>query len=133
MKQQLDADSRAELVYYRVKRAEETLSEADCLAENRHYSGALNRLYYACYYMVSALLLDNDIEATTHAGVKTMFALKFVKNGKIELKHGKLFTEIFEQRHSNDYDDLIFCDEETYLNFRPRAEALISAVKELLY
>lgn len=129
MKEQLDSASLEEFVYYRAKRAEETLSEADCLANNGHFSGAINRLYYACYYIVSALLMANDISASTHNGVRAMFALKFIKSGKMDMAYGKFFNEIFEIRHSNDYDDFIFCDKETFDNFRPRTEALISAVK----
>ena len=133
MKEQMDAASREEFVYHRIQRSEETLAEADCLAENGHFSGAVNRLYYACYYIVTALLLENEIQASTHVGVRSMFALKFIKTGKMDMSHGKFFNEIFELRHSNDYDDFIFCDEETYMNFRPRAAALISAIKSQLF
>ena len=62
-----------------------------------------------------------------------MFALKFIKNDKMDMSHGKFFNEIFELRHSNDYDDFIFCDKETYMNFRPRAEGLISTIKSQLF
>ena len=65
MKEQLDTASLEEFIYYRVKRAEETLNEADCLANNGHYNGAINRLYYASYYIVTALLMANDITAAT--------------------------------------------------------------------
>ena len=133
MREVIDDASRDEIVYYRVERSEETLAEADCLAENGHFSGAVNRLYYACYYIVTALLLAHEIQASTHAGVRSMFALKFIKPGKIDMSHGKFFNEIFELRHSNDYDDFIFCDKETYMNFRPRAQALISAIRHNLY
>lgn len=78
-------------------------------------------------------MLANNIQASTHNGVRAMFAIKFIKTGKIDMSHGKFFNEIFELRHSNDYDDYIFCDEETYGNFRPKAEALISVIKALLY
>lgn len=120
----LDDDSRKELVDYRLRRSEETLDEADCLAENGHYSGALNRLYYACYYLVSALLIANKLQATTHSGVKSLFARNFIKSGKIDLAYGKFFNEIFEIRHSNDYDDFIFCDESTYIYYRPKVDGL---------
>lgn len=133
MKEQLDEASKAEFVYYRVKRSEDTLAEADCLAENGHFSGAVNRLYYACYYIVTALLIDNDIFSSTHVGVRSMFALKFIKTGKMDLSLGKFFNEIFELRHSNDYDDFIFCDKETYMNLRPRAEELIKTIKSELF
>lgn len=132
MKETLDSKSRNDLVLYRIKRAEETLSEADCLAMNNHFSGAVNRLYYASYYIVSALLIANGIEASSHVGVRSMFGLKFVKTGKIDLSHGKFFNEIFELRHSNDYDDFVFCDKESFNQLRPQASSLISTIRELL-
>ena len=133
MNLKIDAPTRDEYVYYRIQRAIETLDEADCLADNSHYSGAVNRLYYACYYIVTALLIYNGIDTSSHAGVKSMFALKFIKSGKINIEHGKFFNEIFQLRHSNDYDDFTFCDEATYKNYRPRAEALISVIKRELF
>lgn len=133
MKEHMDTASREEFVYYRLQRAKETLAEADCLAANNHYSGAVNRLYYACYYIVTALLIENEIQASTHVGVRSMFALKFIKSGKMDISHGKFFNEIFELRHSNDYDDFIFCDEETYKDLRPKAEALMAAIMSMLY
>ena len=132
MKEEFDSASLAEFVYYRVKRAEETLSEADLLAVNGYFSGAINRLYYASYYAVTALLISNDINASTHNGVRAMFALKFIKSGKLDISHGKFFNEIFEKRHSNDYDDFVFCDKETYDDFRPKTECLIKAIKSEL-
>ncbi|MDE6637567.1 MAG: HEPN domain-containing protein [Muribaculaceae bacterium] len=132
MKEKLDSTSLEEFIYYRVKRSEETLAEADCLANSGHFSGAINRLYYACYYIVTALLIANDISASTHNGVRAMFALKFIKSGKMDISHGKFFNEIFEIRHSNDYDDFVFCDLETFNNFRPRTEFLINAIKTQL-
>ncbi len=122
MKDQFDSSSLEEFVYYRIKRAEETLSEADLLAKNGFYSGAINLLYYACYYSDTA-------NASTHNGVRAMFALKYIKSGKMDMSHGKFFNEIFEKRHSNDYDDFAFCDKETFEYFRPKSEELIKAIK----
>ncbi|MDE7346795.1 MAG: HEPN domain-containing protein [Muribaculaceae bacterium] len=133
MKERIDAESRDEYVYYRIQRALETLEEADCLADNGHFSGAVNRLYYACYYIVTALLIYHDIDASSHTGVKSMFALKFIKTGIMDIEFGKFFNEIFQLRHSNDYDDFTFCDEATYKNYRPRAEALITIIKSDIF
>lgn len=46
MKEELDEVSKAEFIYYRAKRAEETLLEADCLADNGHYNGAQYVILY---------------------------------------------------------------------------------------
>lgn len=132
MTQMSGSQSFRDLIAYRLQRSDDTLHEADCLGANHMYSGAMNRLYYACYYAVSALLINENIHSSTHVGVKSMFGLKFIKPGVIGLEHGKFFNELFEIRHSNDYDDFIFCDEETFKIFRPKADALISQIKSIL-
>lgn len=132
MTDSLDYESRIDITMHRMHRADVALKEAECLASNSMFSGAVNRLYYACYYAVSALLLANDIQAATHSGVKTMFGLKFVRTGKVELCHGKFFSEIFDQRHSSDYDDFSFCDDTTFSEFHPKAVDLIKAIKDLI-
>lgn len=132
MNDSLDYESRIEIALHRMQRAGISLKEAECLASNGMYSGAVNRLYYACYYAVCALLLVNDVQASTHSGVKTMFGLKFVRTGKVELCHGKFFSEIFDQRHSSDYDDFSFCDDVTFAEFHPKAVELIEVIRNLI-
>lgn len=66
MKEKLDAENRAAIVSYRLERAYETLKEADYNTEGGYYNAAVNRLYYACYYAASALLLKCEIDANTH-------------------------------------------------------------------
>ena len=62
-------DNQSDLISYRIQRSEETLSEVDILIRNKLWNTAINRLYYACYYAATALLLKYDIKATTHTGV----------------------------------------------------------------
>ncbi len=70
---------RQELIEHRLERAKETLREIDIYVENNLWNTAINRLYYACYYAVTALLLTKDIHAGTHTGVRHMLGLHFVK------------------------------------------------------
>ena len=58
MKETLDEQSRKALVSYRLERADETMKEAEILAKEQHYNAAANRLYYACYYAASELLVS---------------------------------------------------------------------------
>ena len=64
------------------------------LADNDRWNTAINRLYYASFYAVIALLIKNGIETQTHDGVRTQFGLQFVKTGIIDKKFGKLFLSI---------------------------------------
>lgn len=77
----MNDDQKQELINYRFKKAKETLLEIDLHVENELWNTAINRLYYACYYAVNALLLSKDIKAQTHAGVRQMFGLHFIKTG----------------------------------------------------
>jgi uncharacterized protein (UPF0332 family) len=48
--------SREDLVNYRLERAKDTLDDARILADNKKWNSTINRLYYAAYYAVIALL-----------------------------------------------------------------------------
>lgn len=63
MKQELSPEHRAALVEYRLERAHNTLEEADYMRNGNYYNAAINRLYYACFYAASALLIAKGIEA----------------------------------------------------------------------
>ncbi len=60
MKEHLDEESRLGLIHYRIERSDEAIEEAAILAERCHYNAAVNRLYYACFYAVQALLLKTS-------------------------------------------------------------------------
>ena len=83
MKQQLSEENVNALVSYRLSRAKETLAEVPHLRDMGYFNTAVNRLYYACYYAMVALLIKNHIQASTHAGVKQMLGLHFVSKGLI--------------------------------------------------
>jgi uncharacterized protein (UPF0332 family) len=133
MKQQiLNDESLAALVAYRIQRSKETLLEADLLIEGKFYNAAINRLYYACYYAVIALLLKNEITAQTHQGVKQMFSMHFIATSKLNKKYSSFYSRLFNDRISGDYDDFLQYDEEMIKEIRPLAEGFISAIEAIL-
>lgn len=67
------------LVMYRIERAFESLEEAKILFERGHANTYVNRLYYACFYAVSALLLTKGLSSAKHSGVRSLFHQEFVK------------------------------------------------------
>lgn len=132
MKEGLDEQSRSALVQYRLDRADETIKEAELLAKEAHFNAAVNRLYYACFYATTALLVANGIETSSHAGTKTLLGLHFVSKGLLSNEHGKTFSRLFEIRHSGDYDDFVYCDKEMVDEYTPKAQEYIAAIKSLL-
>lgn len=132
MKEQLDDETRMAMVEYRMERARQTLGEADLLRTGDYFNAVVNRLYYACYYAASALLLNHHIEANTHNGVKTQLSMHFVRTGLLDLEHSTTFGVLFDKRHSSDYGDFAYCDAALVDVLRPRAEAFIDALEVLI-
>lgn len=66
----------------------------------------MNRMYYACFYAVSALLLHSEIDGVkTHEGVRQMFGKHFILTGIIPKEWGHFYTIIFNNRSAADYED----------------------------
>jgi uncharacterized protein (UPF0332 family) len=75
-------DDKRALVAYKYAKALDTLGEVGSHIDNHFWATAVNRLYYACFYAVSALLVDKGISVKTHAGVRQMFGLHFISTGR---------------------------------------------------
>ncbi|MDR1003899.1 MAG: HEPN domain-containing protein [Prevotellaceae bacterium] len=132
MKETLTQEMRDAVVAYRLERARQTLEEADLLRQGDYFNAAVNRLYYACYYAASSLLLSRKIAVQTHNGVKAQLSLYFVRTGLLDLEHGTTFGLLFDKRHSGDYSDFAYCDASLVDMLRPRAAAFIEAVAALI-
>ena len=69
-----------------VAKAEDSFNDAKLLLSHERYSAAINRCYYAVYYLSNAMLLEKEIHVKMHSGVI------------------RKFSEIFEKRQVADYD-----------------------------
>lgn len=85
IKGQLTDTDRTEIVKYRLEKAYRTYNEAIGSIENGYVETAANRLYYAAYYAVSALLISYKYEASTHNDVIQMFGKVFLRNNRLTL------------------------------------------------
>ena len=59
----------------------ETIEAAEHDMAGNFTLAAINRVYYACYYCMSALLLTQNIYAKTHQGTRAKFSEIFIKTG----------------------------------------------------
>lgn len=132
MTDHLQDNDRKALIDYRLQRAKETLIEADYNAKGEYFNTAVNRLYYAAYYAASALMLAYELDASTHAGIKTLLSLHFIKTNKLDNKHGRTFMTLFENRQSGDYEDFVYCDDNLYSELKPKTEDFIEAITALI-
>jgi len=75
-----------DLTRYRLDRSHETLEEAKLLLQQGHANTFVNRLYYACFYAVSAWLVLNNLYSSKHSGIRAMFHQHIVKSGFVSLE-----------------------------------------------
>jgi uncharacterized protein (UPF0332 family) len=114
-----------DLVLYRVARANETLEDARILANAGRWNACVNRLYYACFYAVSALLVRDGLSSSKHAGIRGLFNRQYVKTGKIPKDLARIYNDLFERRQEGDYIDFVRFQESQVLSWNSKAEELV--------
>lgn len=122
-------EKKGEFIAYRIKRAEETYEEALFLIQKNSWNTIVNRLYYSCFYAVMALLLKNNIKATTHRGIQNQFGIHFIKTGKIKIKYGKLYSLLFDYRLKGDYGDMFDFTEDQVLPLIDKVSEFLTEIK----
>jgi uncharacterized protein (UPF0332 family) len=120
------------LVRYRLSRAKEALEEADLLLESGHANTFVNRLYYACFYAVSALLLAKGLSAVRHGGVRVLFHQHIVKPGLLSITQGQLYDKFFDNRQRGDYADLTYFELQEVRPWLEEARAFVDAIEALI-
>jgi uncharacterized protein (UPF0332 family) len=100
-------DGQEDLIRYKLSRAKETLEEAEIMLQTGHSHGATNRIYYACFYVVKALLLKRGLSSSKHSGVVALFNRHFVKPGLVGVDMGKFYSRMFDNRLESDYADWV--------------------------
>jgi uncharacterized protein (UPF0332 family) len=121
-----------DLIEYRLNRAKDTLDDAYILAEKSKWNSTINRLYYAAYYAVTALLLKSDLRATTHNGVKSNFSKHFIKTNVIPKELGKIYSQLFTWRQKGDYDDLFDFEKNKVVPYFEPVKELIDTIEKIV-
>ncbi|MBL7152439.1 MAG: HEPN domain-containing protein [Phycisphaerae bacterium] len=121
-----------ELTVYRLKRARETLEDARILAGAGRWNPCVNRLYYACFYAVSGLLIQEGLSSAKHSGVRSLFNRHFVKTARVTKEQAQLFNDLFERRQEGDYMDFVSFEESQVRPWISEAEAFVESIARLV-
>ena len=125
-------EERKDIITYRIENAKTTLVEVKSHIENGFYNTAVNRMYYACFYAVSALLIANKIQVKSHEGVRQQLGLHFVLTGKISQEQGKFYSLLYSKRTAGDYEDFLTHDKDTVDLLYPRSVEFISQITTMV-
>ena len=112
--------------------AEETLHAADVLFKEDLLRDAVNRAYYAVFYVAEALLNEKELRFKKHGTVHGSFSHHFVKTGIFDSKFHKLLTRSFGQRMLGDYDEITRFSPEEVIEIINQAGEFLQAAKKYL-
>jgi uncharacterized protein (UPF0332 family) len=110
-------EQRDEIIRYWWSKAQESLVAAEREFNAKAYEFAVNRLYYAAFYAVSAALLKRNLTFRRHSGVRSAFHREFVKPGLLEKEWGRFYDQLITDRQEADYVALIEFDRD-YVEFQ---------------
>ena len=124
--------TKDEVVTFRLNKSAGDFREAQVLADAQGWSEAINRLYYAAFHAVSALLFQDEINVKSHSGAKAMLDLHFVKTGRLSVEWGKFYASLFADRNDSDYEDFAVFTADDILPLLPQTEEFIDVIKQLI-
>jgi len=125
-------EEKAALINYRTGRALETLDDAKALIAQERWNSAANRLYYAAFYLVTALLTNEGVKISSHSGAKQMLAQHYVATGRLEIWVSKVYGRLFNARQDGDYGDFEQFSADEILPLLEQTEEFMAAIRKLL-
>ena len=128
----LTTEERQAIIEYRLEKCERTFSDVEKATEFGMYNTAANRLYYAFYYVASALLISKGVSAHTHSGLQSMIHMHFIKTGMLSTEDGILMRRLFSLRQESDYDDFVMLTEDDIKPLLPKTRKFIDKIKSLI-
>lgn len=119
-----------ELCRYRFQQADEALEEAKILLAAGHCRGALNRAYYAMFYALQVLVIQNKVKISKHSGLISYFDREFVRPGIIDKKFSKWLHRLFDLRQDADYGDMFTPTGKQCLEALEHAKEFVQRIRE---
>lgn len=121
-----------QVVAHRLARAHETLAAANVLEDGQFYFSAINRLYYACFYAVTALLASRGVACSKRSGTPPLLNQHFVETGILSKRLGKFYQDLSATRREYDYADFVTCAPEELTSLHEAATYFVKKISWLI-
>ena len=128
----LSDEERLLIVKLEIEKAHRIYNQALIMQEAAQWDGMANRLYYAVFHAVSALLIHDGHEVNTHKGSHILFSQYYVKTGKLPRKYGELYRIMEKMREESDYNCTYEEDADVLQSNILPAKEMIDTIAELV-
>ena len=100
----LNDEERQILVNLEKEKALNTFAEMNVLQQAGLWNNIANRLYYAAFHAVSALLIHDHHNVGSHQGAVIMLHQYYVKTGMLAKEEGAFYSQLQTLREKSDYN-----------------------------
>lgn len=126
----LTDEERRIMVELEIERAEKITEQFEILREQQYWDTLVNRMYYAAFHAVSALLIHSALHVHTHRGALNAFNKEFVRTGVFSIEEGHLFSKLEGLRERGDYNCFVDATEDEIVPMIEPLKALIEKIKQ---
>jgi len=128
----LDEQSRNTLVSLYWDKSSNTFDELENAVQNEKWNMAANRMYYALFHAITALLVKDGHQVSSHKGVKGALGLYYVTTGLISAEDARVFAQLATLRERADYDVVFSASRDSVLSLLPLSKLLLDKIKDLI-
>ena len=100
----LNDEERQIIVNLEQEKALNTFAEMEVLRQAGLWNNIANRLYYAAFHAVSALLIHDHYNVGSHQGAVIMLHQYYVKPGILSKEDGAFYSQLQTMREKSDYN-----------------------------
>lgn len=112
--------------------AHERLEVAKHLLEYGDYKTAANRLYYAIFAAMKAVLALDGFDSKKHSGIISRFRQDYIKTGIFEIGLSAIIDNLEVIREDSDYDDFYIISKEDLSIQTNAADFFVRKVEQYL-
>ena len=120
------------LIRLQTEKSQRFLQEADDMVQQKRWSLAANRYYYACYHIVHAVFILRGIATKTHDGTLTELGKHFILTGQLDKKYGRFYARMIQLRIKADYNSIAEVTEAEVLEMSPLSHEFVGALKAII-
>ena len=124
----LNEEERRIIVGLEYEKAVSIMQQIEGLQSLGYWDNIANRLYYALFHAVSALLIHDKHSVNTHRGVVVLFGQHYVCTGIFDMADGKLYSQLQTMREKGDYNCIYQTTEDEVIPMIEPAEKLIEKI-----
>ena len=100
----LTEEERRIIVGLEMEKARKIFDQTDKLAKLGYWDNVINRLYYALFHAMSALLISDKHNINTHKDIVASMGQYYIKTGKLTEEDGRLYSQLQTMREKSDYN-----------------------------